>query len=151
MSVIAPVVDLFDIPGGQRCQEASPMSGHRYFACGRPAVTIIENGDERPYYMCRGCAFHNLRNRGASIIYSTDVDIQKMMRDKTIKVKNMPRPKVAAQPKTEGWGKLNKWHFFRTGWSLCTQAPAPDGELQDAMPTEDYCKNCQKTLAKETP
>jgi len=152
MSVIAPVVDLFNIPEGQPCQEASPMSGHRYFACGAPAVTIIDHGDERSYYMCYRCAMHNLRNRGASIIYSTDEVISKMMRDGTIKVKKNIKPSIALKVDAfskavsrSGWAKLNRWHFFREGLSLCTQAALPvDCILQDAMPAEDYCKNCQK-------
>jgi len=148
MSVITLVVDLFDIPEGQQCQEASPMSGHRYFACGSLAVTIIDNGDERSYYMCYKCAMHNLSNRGASIIYSTDDVMCKMMRDGTIKVKKMSRPTVLS----EGWAMLGKWHFFRSGLSLCIQTPLPaNTRLLGAAPPNDSCKNCQKTLAKETP
>jgi hypothetical protein len=48
-----------------RCQEASPLSRGSYIACNAPAVTVIDNGDPQPYWMCAACADHNVRNRGA--------------------------------------------------------------------------------------
>jgi len=47
------------------CQEASPLSREEFIPCGRPAVCIVDNGDEHPYRMCFGCADHNVRHRGA--------------------------------------------------------------------------------------
>jgi hypothetical protein len=85
--VIPPVVSLTSIPEAQECQEASPMSGNRYFACGAPAEAIIDNGDERPYYMCLPCAMHNLRNRGASVIYTEDFGLLQLMIAGSVKVK----------------------------------------------------------------
>lgn len=46
------------------CQEASSLSQGEYVPCGRPAVKIVDNGDEHPYWMCFNCADHNIRNRG---------------------------------------------------------------------------------------
>lgn len=86
---LAPGTSLKSIPKDQGCQEASPMSGNRYFACGAPAVAIVDNGDERSYYMCSSCAMHNLRNRGASMVYSSDVELKKMMADGSVKVKRI--------------------------------------------------------------
>jgi len=59
----------------------------KYLACGAPAVAIIDNGDSRPYHMCLGCAVHNLRNRGASIIYTTDPDLKERMKNGSVRVK----------------------------------------------------------------
>jgi len=89
MSDIPLLTSLTSLPKDQRCQEASSMSGNRYFACGAPAVAIIDNGDQRPYAMCYQCAVHNLRNRGASAIYTTDDNLRKMMADGTVKVKKV--------------------------------------------------------------
>lgn len=47
------------------CQEASAHSLGHYIACGEPATCIVDNGDRTPYWMCEGCAEHNVRNRGA--------------------------------------------------------------------------------------
>lgn len=55
-----------DARGRERtCQEASPMSRETFIPCGRPATCIVDNGDEHPYWMCEGCADHNVRNRRA--------------------------------------------------------------------------------------
>lgn len=53
---------------GAECQEASPLSYNFKIECGRPAVALIDNGDETPYLMCAGCADHNVRNRGGMIL-----------------------------------------------------------------------------------
>lgn len=87
MSTIPPVKNLKEIPKDATCQEAAPMSGMRYFACGTPAVAIVDNGDERPYYMCVACTWHNLRNRGASLIFTTDKELKKRMAEGSVKVK----------------------------------------------------------------
>lgn len=47
------------------CQEASSLSRNDYIPCGAPAVCIVDNGDERPYWMCEQCATHNVERRGA--------------------------------------------------------------------------------------
>jgi len=52
----------------QTCQEAHPLSNKFYIPCGKPAVAIVKNRDPKPYYMCEGCADHNVRNREATII-----------------------------------------------------------------------------------
>lgn len=46
------------------CQEASPFARGEYLPCGGPAVCIVDNGDTAPYWMCAGCASHNVNNRG---------------------------------------------------------------------------------------
>jgi hypothetical protein len=53
---------------GAECQEASPLSYSFKIECGRPAVALIDNGDQMPYFMCAGCADHNVRNRGGMIL-----------------------------------------------------------------------------------
>lgn len=155
---ISLVKDLHSIPEGQPCQEASPMSGHRYIPCGSPAMTIIYSGDRdaRPYYMCIPCAMHNLRNRGAAIVYSSDGVIRKMMHEKLFKVKVCPDPKMQVvkvqssgpPAAVEGWTELvnsSKRHFFRAGRSLCGQwmLPPAAGSLS-IDETADDCKNCQR-------
>lgn len=65
---IAQVPTDLSIPFGARCQEASVFSRESYIPCGAPAVAIVDNGDSRPYYMCEGCADHNVRNRGARVV-----------------------------------------------------------------------------------
>jgi len=72
VSTIPPVINLTSIPKDAECQEASPMSGMKYFACAAPAVAIVNNGDDRPYYMCYGCTQHNVRNRGGKILFTKD-------------------------------------------------------------------------------
>ena len=52
-------------PRGAKCQEASPLSGAVYLPCGAPAGAVVKNRDAEAYYMCDGCADHNVRNRGA--------------------------------------------------------------------------------------
>lgn len=44
------------------------FSRERYIPCGQPAVALVKNRDPNPYFMCMGCADHNVRNRGAKII-----------------------------------------------------------------------------------
>jgi hypothetical protein len=56
------------IPDDAKCQEASPFSKGMYLACSQKATTIVDNGDSRPYYMCAGCADHNIRHRGAKLL-----------------------------------------------------------------------------------
>jgi len=52
---------------GLTCQEASPLSGATYIACGRPAErSIYLTRDARAYNMCASCADHNVRNRGGT-------------------------------------------------------------------------------------
>lgn len=89
MSEIPLVTSLKFVPKEATCQEASPQSGHRYFPCGDDASSIIDNGDARPYYMCTPCAMHNLRNRGASLIFSIDPGLKKMMAEGSVKVKKV--------------------------------------------------------------
>jgi hypothetical protein len=49
----------------QPCEEASPFSTKFKIDCGRPAVKIVwHNRDHRAYRMCKGCADHNIMNRG---------------------------------------------------------------------------------------
>lgn len=67
------------------------MSGMRYFACGAPAIAIVQHDgrEERAYYMCLPCTMHNLRNRGASLIFTTDKELKKQMADGSVKVKKV--------------------------------------------------------------
>jgi len=67
-NVIPLVAEDLSIPEDARCQEASIFSRESYIPCFAPAVTIVDNGDSRPYYMCLLCASHNVRNRGAKLL-----------------------------------------------------------------------------------
>lgn len=60
---------------GQFCEEASPLSGGIYVPCLAPAVALVDNRDRRPYYMCLGCALHNVRNRSGKLLATTDPDL----------------------------------------------------------------------------
>lgn len=62
------VTSLTEIPPDARCQEASRFSCKTYIPCSQPAVSIIDNGDSRPYYMCGPCANHNVKNRRAKVL-----------------------------------------------------------------------------------
>lgn len=58
------MIDLIPIPQGSRCQEAAPWSFNKYAQCPANATTIIyHQKDGRGYYMCTGCAEHNIHNR----------------------------------------------------------------------------------------
>lgn len=94
MSDIPPVRDFTRIPGDATCMEASPMSGMRYIPCGTRAVAIVAS-DYRAYYMCKACTMHNLRNRGAALIYATDQELKKMMKEGSVKVVDRPDPRNA--------------------------------------------------------
>lgn len=74
---IPPVNADLSIPPGTRCQEASPMSYSTYIACGKPAAAIVKHvgRDEGPYYMCRECTHHNVRNRGGRVLAGWDPDV----------------------------------------------------------------------------
>lgn len=62
-------IDKFE---GKTCEEAHPLSHKFYIPCGKPAVAIVKNRDPKTYYMCEGCAWHNQRNRGATILEAKD-------------------------------------------------------------------------------
>jgi hypothetical protein len=66
------VIPLIPIPKDAECQEASIHSVTKYIACGKTAVTIIYNNDCRGYYMCLGCAAHNVSNRGGKVVTALD-------------------------------------------------------------------------------
>lgn len=52
------------IVGG--CEEASPSSRDFYIPCNNTAVrNIYHKADKRTYRMCKSCAAHNIKNRGA--------------------------------------------------------------------------------------
>ncbi len=53
---------------GKTCEEASIFSREKYIPCGKPAMALVKNRDPKPYFMCEGCADHNVRNRGAHIV-----------------------------------------------------------------------------------
>jgi hypothetical protein len=57
------------------CQETTGSDGA---PCLRPAVGIVDNGDEHPYWMCKACMAHNIRNRGGERWWSTK-QIKSMM------------------------------------------------------------------------
>ena len=61
---------------GLKCEEASMFSSNRYIPCGLPAVALVKNRDPKPYFMCEGCAYHNVRNRGAIIWARKSEDLQ---------------------------------------------------------------------------
>ena len=52
------------------CQETTGMIGNEYLRCGAPAVALVQHRGRRggPYYMCLGCANHNVRNRNADVV-----------------------------------------------------------------------------------
>ncbi len=83
------------IPPGTTCEEASPQSGHRYIACGQPAVAIVAK-EHRAIPMCKSCTVRNARDNGAALIYSTDAGLKQQMKDKTIKTATHPDPREAA-------------------------------------------------------
>lgn len=57
------------IPADAKCQEASIFSTVKYIPCGKPATAIVySERDERGYYMCAGCASHNIANRGGKLV-----------------------------------------------------------------------------------
>lgn len=49
------------------CQQSSPHVTRirTPIMCGEPATTVIDNGDEHPYYMCEQCATYNIDNYSA--------------------------------------------------------------------------------------
>jgi len=89
MSEIPAVTTFNSIDKDATCQEASPMSGNRYIACAEPARAIVAS-DGRAYLMCAACAVHNLRNRGAALIFATDVRLKRMIANKEVKVVKAP-------------------------------------------------------------
>jgi hypothetical protein len=60
-------LDLKAEPG---CCEECAMGAPFYIPCGKPAMHMVgwPYRREGPYRMCRDCAFHNIKNRGATII-----------------------------------------------------------------------------------
>lgn len=65
-------IKIIQIPEGSECQEASILSQSNYIPCTRPAVAIIyHERDRRGYYMCDGCADHNVKNRGGKWVGGT--------------------------------------------------------------------------------
>lgn len=66
---IPPCDENAPIPEDATCQEAGPASLMGYVACGNRATTIVKSDvDRRSYYMCFGCANHNVTNRGMSLL-----------------------------------------------------------------------------------
>jgi len=98
---IGPIYSMTDIPEGSKCQEASALSGSRYFACGSPAIAIIDNGDSRPYLMCLPCAYHNLRNRDGIIVFTTEDKLKALQHSKRIS-KFMPKRPDFVETSAEG-------------------------------------------------
>ncbi len=49
------------------CQEGTGSDGA---PCLKPAIAIVDNGDQHPYWMCRECTEHNVHNRGGVRWYS---------------------------------------------------------------------------------
>lgn len=62
---IEPVTLDNTVPQDALCQEASFLSKAFYIPCDNPAVAVVYHAkDGRGYYMCVGCADHNVRHRG---------------------------------------------------------------------------------------
>lgn len=60
------------------CQEASILSYEKYIPCGQPALALVwHNGDAKAYFMCVGCADHNVRNRGVVLLATTDESLRR--------------------------------------------------------------------------
>lgn len=70
------IIPLIPIPDDALCQEASPLSVNSYIPCAKPAVAIIyHRRDGRGYYMCDGCADHNIRNRDGLLVSYDQQDV----------------------------------------------------------------------------
>lgn len=54
-----------------RCDEASMHSREFYIPCNAPAAAIVTNR-RQTVVMCLPCAWHNVRNRGARLLMTTD-------------------------------------------------------------------------------
>lgn len=54
------------------CEETRGMVGQDYIRCGKPAVAIVKTKDTNPYAMCLMDAYHNIANRGAILVFTTD-------------------------------------------------------------------------------
>ena len=68
---IPPVLDDYSIPEGAKCQEASSLSVKQYIPCYAPATSVVRHDkDDRSYYMCTPCAWHNVQNRGGQLMFS---------------------------------------------------------------------------------
>lgn len=89
MSEIAPVTEFDKIPKDTACQARSPMSGMRYIACGKPAVAIVASGGQS-FFMCQDCTFHHLREHGAGVIFSTDAELKRRMKNGSVKIVKGP-------------------------------------------------------------
>lgn len=57
-----------EVPEGATCQEVLTMVAERYVRCGKPAVCIVDNGDQRAYWMCESCGYHNVQNRAGKLL-----------------------------------------------------------------------------------
>jgi len=57
-----------DLFVGKTCQEASSMSFKTFIPCCKPATMLVKNRDPEPYFMCLGCAWHNVNNREAKLL-----------------------------------------------------------------------------------
>ncbi len=57
-----------------RCEEASILSRETYIPCGAPAAAIVWHAHDGKhiYLMCLACAWHNVRNRSARLLLTTD-------------------------------------------------------------------------------
>jgi hypothetical protein len=62
------------------CEETTGMIGEEYMRCGKPAVAIIKSRDVNPYAMCKHCAWHNVTNRNAALIFTTDENLKKALK-----------------------------------------------------------------------
>lgn len=62
------------------CEETTGIiSGtDTYIHCGRPAVALVKHicRREGPYFMCLPCADHNIRNRDAIALLTTDLYLE---------------------------------------------------------------------------
>lgn len=57
----------------QLCEEASMFSKEKYIPCGSIATFVIyHRKDNRSYFMCTLCAFHNVTNRGGKILFKKE-------------------------------------------------------------------------------
>ncbi len=63
-----PLPTSTELPSDAKCQEASILSRNFYIGCYKPATHIVET-DGQFWPMCRGCAWHNVKNRRAILHY----------------------------------------------------------------------------------
>lgn len=114
-------------PVGATCQECVMGSPH-YLPCSKPAIRIVNHPNHgETYFMCEGCADHNVRNRAARyVLQGEDYKITKTPTAlEALKAAGAARPAVKAEGGA-GNGAASKG----TG----TKTPAPSSATKSRKP-----------------